>query len=56
MTDTLTIDPASGNAIRPTDNGLKPGDHEAPQTPKPLTDEEIENLIADILGDDNGNS
>lgn len=38
-------DPATGIKIRKTDNGLKPGDHEAPQYPRPLTDDEIKELV-----------
>lgn len=33
----MTIDPESGKPIRPTDNGLKDCDREAPQSPEPLS-------------------
>lgn len=43
MTD--AIDPASGNVIRPTDNGRRECDREAPQEKRPLTESEIKELV-----------
>lgn len=48
-----TIDPESGKEIRLTDNGLKEGDLEAPQHARPLTEDEIAELVGKAV--DNGN-
>ncbi len=44
----VVTDGYSGLPIRPTDNGLRDGDHEAPQEARPLTDEEIAEIIAKV--------
>ncbi len=52
MAMTSSIDPASGNEIRPTDNGVKPCDLEAPQDKRPLTESEIEELAKGVRDGD----
>ena len=41
----MTKDDFSGLEIRPTDNGLKKCDKEAPQINRPLTQDEIAEII-----------
>ena len=42
---TMTVDASSGNPIRKTDNGLKDCDMEAPQHARPLTDDEVAEML-----------
>jgi hypothetical protein len=48
----LSIDPASGNEIRPTDNGRRECDLEAPQDKRPLTEAEIKELVKEARDGD----
>ena len=41
----MTVDAQSGNPIRKTDNGLRYGDMEAPQHARPLTNDEIAEIV-----------
>jgi len=41
----VTTDGYSGLPIRPTDNGLRDGDMEAPQEARPLTEEEVAAIV-----------
>jgi len=51
----MTIDANSGKEIRRTDNGLKECDFEAPQDARPLTKEQIADIIK-MVGGNNGNA
>lgn len=42
---TMTVDASSGNPIRKTDNGLKDCDMEAPQHARPLTEDEVAEML-----------
>lgn len=48
-----TVDPQSGNEIKNTDNTLRECDFEAPQLARPLTDEEVKQLLKEV--GENGN-
>ena len=48
----LTVDEQSGLEIRKTDNTLKDCDHEAPQDARPLTKEQVADIIRMVGGND----
>ena len=51
----LTVDEQSGLEIRKTDNTLKDCDHEAPQDARPLTQEQIAEIIR-TAGENDGDA